>query len=507
MDAVEMIDVTKRFGPVVANEGVTFTARAGEVHALLGENGAGKSTLMSILAGLYRQDEGVVKINGEVVQFRSPRDAISHGVGMVYQHFMLVDSFTVAENAMLGQQRRGLQLDTTGIERELTALGTRYNLHVDPQAYIWQLSVGEQQRVEIVRLLYRGAKILIFDEPTAVLTPQEARDLLHTLRSMAAEGYCIIFISHHLDEVMEVADRVTVLRRGRVVTTVETSATSQRELARLMVGREVLMDVDRPPATTGDVVLDVRELAAQSDKNLPALHDVSLQVRAGEILGVAGVAGNGQRELAEVITGLRRATGGQVRIGGADMTNRSPREIIAAGVAHIPEDRMGTGLIGNLDLSDNSILKEYRRSPLARGLLLIRNAIAGFTDRLLADYNVAAPGRHVKVRLLSGGNQQKMLLARELSGEPQLLVAVHPTRGVDIGATESIQQLLLTQRARGSAILLISEDLHELLALSDRVAVLYGGRLMGVVDAATAAVEHLGPLMAGVPLSEAMANA
>jgi simple sugar transport system ATP-binding protein len=292
-----------------------------------------------------------------------------------------------------------------------------------------------------------------------------------------------------------------------VVTTVETSATNQRELARLMVGREVLMDVDRPSATTGDVVLDVRELAAQSDKNLPALHDVSLQVRAGEILGVAGVAGNGQRELAEVITGLRRATGGAVRIGGADMTNRSPREIIAAGVAHIPEDRMGTGLIGNLDLSDNSILKEYRRSPLARGLLLIRNAIAGFTDRLLADYNVAAPGRHVKVRLLSGGNQQKMLLARELSGEPQLLVAVHPTRGVDIGATESIQQLLLTQRARGSAILLISEDLHELLALSDRVAVLYGGRIMGVVDAATADVEHLGLMMAGVPLSEAMANA
>src|SRR5690242_6001271 len=497
MNAVEMTGITKRFAGVVANDAVNFTAQAGEVHALLGENGAGKSTLMSVLAGLYHPDAGTMAINGQPVQFRSPRDAIAHGVGMVYQHFMLVDSLTVAENAMLGQPARGLRLDTAGVEQELTRLSERYRLRVDPRARIWQLSVGEQQRVEILRLLYRGAKILIFDEPTAVLTPQEAADLVQTLRHMAAEGFCIIFISHKLDEVLAVADRITVLRRGRVVATTEARASDRRALARLMVGREVEFKVNRPAAAPGHVVLSVQGLQAHGDRGLPALAGVDLQICEGEILGVAGVAGNGQRELAEVITGLRLASGGQVRLWGREMTGRSPRQMVAAGVAHVPEDRIGTGLIPSLDIVDNLILKNYRQPPVAQGPFLNGYAADAFSDRLIVEYKIATPNRAVRVGLLSGGNQQKVLLARELAGEPKLLVAVHPTRGVDIGATEAIHQLLIAQRARGAAILLISEDLDELLALSDRIAVLYEGRVMGTVDAATADIAHLGLLMAG----------
>jgi simple sugar transport system ATP-binding protein len=496
MNAVEMTGITKRFAGVLANDAVNFTAQAGEVHALLGENGAGKSTLMSVLAGLYHPDAGTVAINGQPVQFRSPRDAIAHGVGMVYQHFMLVDSLTVAENAMLGR-RGGLRLDTARVEQELARLSERYRLRVDPRARIWQLSVGEQQRVEILRLLYRGAKILIFDEPTAVLTPQEAADLVQTLRHMAAEGFCIIFISHKLDEVLAVADRITVLRRGRVVATTDARSSDRHGLARLMVGREVEFKVNRPPATPGHAVLSVEGLRAQGDRGLPALAGVDLQICEGEILGVAGVAGNGQRELAEVITGLRPASGGQVRLWGRAMTGHSPRQMVAAGVAHVPEDRIGTGLIPSLDIVDNLILKNYRQPPVAQGPFLNGYAASAFSDRLIEEYNVATPGRTVRVGLLSGGNQQKVLLARELAGEPRLLVAVHPTRGVDIGATEAIHQLLIAQRARGAAILLISEDLDELLALSDRITVLYEGRIMGTVDAATADIAHLGQLMAG----------
>jgi simple sugar transport system ATP-binding protein len=497
MNAVEMTGITKRFAGVVANDAVNFTAQAGEVHALLGENGAGKSSLMSVLAGLYHPDVGTMAINGQPVQFRSPRDAIAHGVGMVYQHFMLVDSLTVAENAVLGRRGGGLRLDTAGVEQELARLSERYRLRVDPRARIWQLSVGEQQRVEILRLLYRGAKILIFDEPTAVLTPQEAADLVQTLRHMAAEGFCIIFISHKLDEVLAVADRITVLRRGRVVATTEARSSDRRGLARLMVGREVEFKVNRPAAAPGHVVLSVQGLQAHGDRGLPALAGVDLQICEGEILGVAGVAGNGQRELAEVITGLRPATGGHIRLWGREMTGRSPRQMVAAGVAHVPEDRIGTGLIPSLDIVDNLILKNYRQPPVAQGPFLNGYAADAFSDRLIEEYNVATPGRTVRVGLLSGGNQQKVLLARELAGEPKLLVAVHPTRGVDIGATEAIHELLMAQRARGAAILLISEDLDELLALSDRITVLYEGRIMGTVDAATADIAHLGLLMAG----------
>jgi simple sugar transport system ATP-binding protein len=503
-----MRDISKRFGPVIANDHVDFEASWGEVHALVGENGAGKSTLMSILAGLYRPDSGEVEIDGTPVRFRSPRDAIAHGIGMVYQHFMLVETFSVAENVVLGERRTGVHLETARVERELAELSENYGLGVDPRAKIWQLSVGEQQRVEILRLLYLGARILVFDEPTAVLTPQEARSLLRTLRGMAAQGFTVIFISHKLDEVLEVADRISILRRGHIVATTTPTATDRRTLARLMVGRELADLVEHPEdephevVALGGPVLELRGVTALGEKGLPALQDVNLEVLAGETLGIAGVAGNGQSELAETVTGLRHVTAGSIRIGGKTVTNRPAAEIARAGVAHIPEDRLATGLIGGMDISDNAILRDYDRPPLCSGPFLSNKAVATFTDRLIADHDVKTPGRWAKLRTLSGGNQQKLLLARELAGVPRLIVAVHPTRGVDIGATEAIHEALREQRARGAATLLISEDLDELLALSDRIAVLFDGRVMGILPARGADPEEIGLLMAGIGSQE-----
>jgi simple sugar transport system ATP-binding protein len=510
--AVAMRDISKRFGPVVANDHINFEAAWGEVHALIGENGAGKSTLMSILAGLYRPDRGQVEIDGTPVRFRSPRDAIAHGIGMVYQHFMLVEPFTVAENVVLGEQRSGVDLQTARVERELATLSESYSLGVDPRAKIWQLSVGEQQRVEILRLLYLGARILVLDEPTAVLTPQEAGSLVRTLRGMAKQGFSVVFISHKLDEVLEVADRVSVLRRGRVVATTTPAETDRRTLARLMVGRELADLVEHPAdepheaAAPREAVLELRGVSALGDKGLPALRNVDLEVRAGETLGIAGIAGNGQRELAEVVTGLRPATGGDVRIDGKLMTNRPAAEIARAGVAHIPEDRLATGLIGGMDLSENAILREYARPPLCSGPFLSDRAVASFTDRLIDDHDVKTPGRWAKLHTLSGGNQQKLLLARELAGQPRLIVAVHPTRGVDVGATEAIHGALRQQRARGAATLLISEDLDEILTLADRIAVLFDGRVMGILSARGANPEEIGLLMAGVASQESEAG-
>ena len=496
-----MVGITKRFGSVVANDNVTFSARRGEVHALIGENGAGKSTLMSVLAGMYRTDGGILRINGQEVAFRSPRDAIAHGIGMVYQHFMLVDSFTVTENVLLGQRESGLGLDIERTARELAELSRHYGLGVDPRAHIWQLSVGEQQRVEILRLLHRGARTLVFDEPTAVLTPQESEDLIRTLREMAAEGFCIIFISHKLDEVLAVADRITVLRRGTVAGTLDARTTTRPEIARMMVGRELagtlLNEADVTDHRLGEVVLDLRDVRAGGDKGLPALNGVSLEIRAGETLGIAGVAGNGQRELAEVITGLRPVEGGEIALKGKRITNRHPREIARAGVAHVPEDRLGTGLVGTLDLSNNAIMRTYREKPIARGPYLAARAIAHFADRLIGEYEVKTPGRSTRLRDLSGGNQQKLLIARELAGEPAAIVAVHPTRGVDVGASESIHGVLRAQRLRGAATLLISEDLDELLTLCDRIAVIYEGRIMGIVPSRQADPEQIGLMMAG----------
>lgn len=502
-EAVALVNISKRFGSVIANDGVTFVAHTGEVHALIGENGAGKSTLMNILAGMYRPDSGVLRIGGQVVDLRSPANAIALGVGMVYQHFMLIESFTVAENVMLGLPDTGIRLDTTHVENELRRLSDAYGLGIDPTASIWQLSVGEQQRVEIMRLLYRGAKILVLDEPTAVLTPQEAHALITTLRQMASEGFCVIFISHKLDEVEAVADRITVLRHGAVIDTIEAGSASRQELARMMVGRELasalLRDDELTAHRMGEVVLAIRDLTATNEKRLPALRGVSLDVHAGETVGIAGVAGNGQRELAEVITGLRPATSGSVMLDRREITNQHPRAIARAGVAHIPEDRLGTGLVGSLDLSSNAILRAYRQWPIARGPFLATRAIARFTDALIESYDVKTAGRSARVHDLSGGNQQKLLIARELAGEPRLIVAVHPTRGVDVGASEAIHDVLRAQRLRGAATLLISEDLGELLALSDRIAVIYEGRIMGIVAARDADPETLGLMMAGTP--------
>ncbi len=505
--AVEMRGIVKRFPGVIANDQVDLEVRAGEIHALLGENGAGKSTLMNVLCGLYRQDAGEIFLavggNGHLrrVDINSPRDAIDLCIGMVHQHFMLVPNQTVAENVILGLEQPRFALNMRQVEREILELSRQYRLQVDPTACIWQLSVGEQQRVEILKLLYRGADVLILDEPTAVLTPQESEELGHTLRRMAGEGKAVIFISHKLDEVTTFADRVTVLRDGKNVATVRTADTSKAELARLMVGREVFFHLDKDETEPGQAVLTLRDVEALSDKGLPCLRGVSLEVRSGEIVGIAGVAGNGQRELAEVITGLRKATGGCVSISECDTTNCSPREVIRQQVSHVPEDRLGMGLVPNLAVSDNIILKGYREPPLARGPFLDRLSIRNFVARLIEAFNIATPTQETAVRLLSGGNLQRTILAREISIVPRLMVAVHPTRGLDIGATESVRNLLLEQRENGAAILLISEDLDELLAISDRIAVMYEGEMMGIVPAEGADIEEVGLMMAGTKRS------
>jgi ABC-type uncharacterized transport system ATPase subunit len=508
--AVQMRGVTKRFPGVIANDKVNLTVRVGEIHALLGENGAGKSTLMSALCGLYRPDEGEIYLNTtgngqlRLVDINSPATAIDLGIGMVHQHFKLVYPQTVAENIILGLKGVPLTLNMAKVEKEIRELSQQYRLPVDPKAYIWQLSVGEQQRVEILKLLYRGADILILDEPTAVLTPQESEELGQTLRQMAGEGKAIIFISHKLDEVMAYADQVTVLRDGRNVATVEVAHTSKAELARLMVGREVLFRTEKDQVQPGPAVLSLQNVEALNDKGLPALREVSLEVCGGEILGLAGVAGNGQRTLTEVVTGLRKVTAGRVLVHGQDMTGQSSRAFIEAGVSHVPSDRLGMGLAGNLPVSDNLIMKAYRQHPLSSGPFLKNRLINNFAQKLVDAFQVITPNVDTPARMLSGGNQQKAILAREitagqkLSGDaPALLVAAYPTRGLDVGAIETVRRHLLEQRSRGVAILLLSEDLDELLTLADRIAVICEGRIMGIVTPDEADVEQLGLMMAG----------
>ena len=508
--AVAMRGITKRFPGVIANDQVNFDVRRGEIHALLGENGAGKSTLMSVLCGLYQPDEGAVYLarsdNGELERtvINSPRQAIEAGVGMVHQHFKLVAPQTVTENIIIGLTGIPFAPNMRRLEKEVEALGRQYRMPVDPRAAIWQLSVGEQQRVEILKLLYRGADILILDEPTAVLTPQESRELAHILRNMANEGKSIIFISHKLDEVIAYCDRVTVLRDGKHVATLNTQETDKAQLAKEMVGREVLFRVTKESAAPGAKVLELENVRALNNKGLPALRDVSLVIHSGEVLGVAGVAGNGQRELAEAITGLRPTTNGRITLNGREMTNQSSRHFIEAGVSHIPGDRLGMGLAGNLPVSDNLIMKAYRLPPIASGPFLAPGAIGRFARKLVAQFQVLTPGVSTPARLLSGGNQQKAILAREitagerLSGsDPALLVADHPTRGLDVGAIETVRQTLLEQQQTGTAVLFISEDLDELLAVSDRIAVLHGGEIMGVVKPAEVTLDELGLMMAG----------
>ncbi|MFN0154732.1 MAG: ABC transporter ATP-binding protein [Gaiella sp.] len=502
LPAVDMRGIGKRFPGVVANDDVDFQASVGEVHALLGENGAGKSTLSNILTGLYRADEGELRLYGRPVDFANPREALDAGVGMVHQHFRLVEPFTVAENIVLGDHRdvgRSFRLRTPEIERRVAELAERYGLAVDPRARVWQLSVGEQQRVEILKALYREARILILDEPTAVLTPQEAGALFVTLRAMAAEGRTVIFISHKLHEVMAVADRVTVLRGGRSVAERVVAETSREELAALMVGRDVETGARRERAhELGAPLLELAGVSAEGDRGLQALHDVSLTVHAGEILGVAGVAGNGQRELAEVVTGLRPARRGSVRVGGEQLSLGDPRRAIAAGIAHVPEDRLHTGVAPSLSIASNVVLKAYRGGGVSHGPFLRLRQIRDRALGLIHHYDVKAPGPHAPARQLSGGNLQKVVLGREFSGTPRLLVAAAPTRGLDIGAIEAVHGYLASAAENGVGVLLISEDLDEVMTLADRIVVMYEGHVVGETDAAHADVEQLGLLMAGV---------
>ncbi len=499
IEQMEMINIVKRFPGVLANDRVNFDIRSGEVHALLGENGAGKSTLMRILYGLYRQDEGEIHINKQPVSIESPVDAIRMGIGMIHQHFMLVESLTVAENVALGlPSSRGPLTDLDRVSERILELAEVYGLQVDPSAFIWQLAVGQQQRVEIIKALYRGAALLILDEPTAVLTPQEVDELFVTLKQMAKDGHALIFISHKLHEVLDICGRVTVLRDGRAIGTRSKVETNTAELARMMVGREVGLKPTRTEATIGEVRLALKDLWADSDRGTPALGGVNLEVRSGEILGLAGVSGNGQRELAEVVTGLRPATQGAVFLDDRDITGKSPSEVMASGLSYIPEERIRDGMVKEFSVAENLILREHTQKPYSHSSFLDFRAISQRSADLIQKFNVKTPSQETVVKNLSGGNIQKLLLARELSRKPRVLVASQPTRGLDIGATEYVHQQLLEQRAEGTATLLISEDLDEILALSDRVAVIYEGQIMGVVPSDQTTPEELGLLMAGV---------
>jgi general nucleoside transport system ATP-binding protein len=500
LNAVEMRGIVKRFPGVLANDQVDFDLRQGEVHALLGENGAGKSTLMNVLAGLYKPEEGAIFVDGKRVHFGSPRDAIAAGLGMIHQHFMLVPSQTVTENILLGLSKPRFFMPMAQLDNDVLALQEQYGLKVDPKARIWQISVGEQQRVEILKMLYRGAKVLIMDEPTAVLTPQEVEDLFATLRSMLARGHSIVFISHKLDEVLAIADRVTVLRHGKVTAAgLDAHQATKAQLAQLMVGRQVVFTVQKRPAQFGGVVLSAEAICAENDRGLQALRDFSLQVRAGEIVGIAGVAGNGQSELAQVLTGLRKCTCGRVLINGEDIANQDPRAAIKRHVAHVPEDRTHVGSSPGLSLADNLIMKSYRESPVSTGWVLNRPVIRKQAADLKTSYDIIAPSVDVQVRLLSGGNLQKAILAREMSAGPKLIVAVQPTRGLDVGAIEAVQQVLLREREQGTAILLISEELEELMTLSDRIIAIYEGRNMGELTPEEATLTEIGLMMAGTP--------
>jgi len=499
-----MRGVTKRFPGVLANDDVSFDVVAGEVHALLGENGAGKSTLMRMLYGLYRPDEGGIYIDGEQHVFRSPADAIRAGIGMIHQHFMLVPKLTVVENVALGlKSSREPRLDLDVVSARLRKLSQAYGLKVDPSGTVSHLSVGEQQRVEILKALYRGASLIILDEPTAVLTPQEVDDLFATLRRMVAEGHGLVFISHKLHEVMAISDRVSALRDGRMIGTRPTNSVTHDELARMMVGREVKPLIPQP-LQTGSVRLKITGLHAMNDRGIEALRGVDLEVRAGEIVGIAGVSGNGQREFAECVAGLRKTTAGAIVIDDEDVTHTSLLKRMEAAVAYIPEERMRDGVIEDFSVQENLFLRDHGSPRYARGIFLKISTMYARARELVSEFNVKTPGLDIPVKNLSGGNIQKLIMARELSREPKLLIAAQPTRGVDIGATEFIHQRLLEQRAAGKAILLISEDLDEIRSLSDRIAVMYEGRFMGVVERGQATVEEIGLIMAGIPMAEAM---
>jgi ABC-type uncharacterized transport system ATPase subunit len=478
---LEMRGITKRFPGVVADDHVDFDVRQGEVHALLGENGAGKSTLMNILYGLYKHDEGEIVVRGQNVSFGSARDAIDEGIGMVHQHFMLIPVMTVAENIVLAKEptEARVLLDYDEAVKRVREISTRFGLAVDPNALVENISVGQEQRVEILKALYRGAEILILDEPTAVLTPQEAGELFQIVRSLQAEGTSIIFISHKLNEVLEIADRITVLRRGKKIETVPREGATEEGLARMMVGREVLLRVEKPPAQVGDTLLEVRGLQVNDERRLPAVRDVSFAVRAGEIVGIAGVEGNGQSELIEAITGLRKVEGGEVAVGGRVIQHATARKMLNAGVGHIPEDRQRRGLVLEFSIAENIALHDYCYPPDSRWGWLFPRRLVQRARTLIREFDIRGGNPATRAAALSGGNQQKLVAAREVARDPKVLVAAQPTRGLDVGAIEYLHRRLVEERDKGRAILLVSLELDEIISLSDRILVMYEGRVVG----------------------------
>ncbi len=496
--AVELIGITKRFPGVVANRDVNLRVARGTVHAVVGENGAGKSTLMKTLYGMHRPDEGTIAIEGEQVVLHSPADAIARGVGMVHQHFMLADNFTVLENVVLGAEpRKGLGLDREFARQKIREIGARYGLEVDPDALVERLGVGDRQRVEIIKVLYRGARTLVLDEPTAVLVPQEVDELFHALEELKSQGLSIIFISHKLDEVLSVADDITVMRRGTTVATVDPKQVTSRQLAELMVGSELPSPQTSESTVTDRPVLEVTDLGLVDDDGRQLLEGIGFTIHAGEVLGIAGVEGNGQAELVEAIMGMRPASTGQIRLSGEDMTSWSTRRRREAGCGFIPEDRQRHGLLVASSLWENRVLGHQTRAPNRRGLLINRSGARADTRRIVREYDVRTPSIDVLASALSGGNQQKLIVGREMSGAPKLLIAAHPTRGVDVGAQAAIWDLLRAARAEGLAVLLISADLDELIGLSDTLTVILRGRLVADVDPSDVTPEQLGSAMTG----------
>jgi len=504
---LEAKGITKQFPGVLANDRVDFDLREGEVHALLGENGAGKSTLMNILYGLYKPDSGEIKVNGQPLLMSSPKEAINSGIGMVHQHFMLIPVFSVTENIMLGSetdhrvnktQAALARLDRKEVSQKVSALSDQYGFEIDPNALVGDLPVGVQQRVEIVKALYRKASILILDEPTAVLTPQEAEDLFRIVRGLTKRGVSVIFITHKLKEVLAIADRITVMRAGKVVGTAEPSNTTEQQLATLMVGREVILTVDKEKAAPKEDVLLVENLHVRDQRDLETVRGVSFHVRAGEVLGVAGVQGNGQTELAEALTGLRAVVSGKITLEGNDLTGKTPRKFTETGLAHIPEDRQKHGLVLSYTIADNLILCDYHKFPFSKRGVLQQGAIDTNARTLIKEYDVRTPSPYVAAGKLSGGNQQKVIVARELSRPVKLVIANQPTRGLDVGSIEYIHKEIISMRDSGVAVLLVSAELDEIMALSDRIAVMYRGEIVTTVDSGSVTREQLGLWMAGV---------
>lgn len=497
---LELKGITKRFPGVLANDNINLSLEKGEILALLGENGAGKTTLMNILYGLYSPDEGEILIRGKKVDIHDPNSAIEHGIGMVHQHFMLVPVFTVTENVMLGVEsvKYGVFLDRKKASERIREISQRFGLKVDPDAIVEDLSVGVQQRVEIIKVLYREADILIFDEPTAVLTPQEVEELFKVFQSLIDQGKSLIFITHKLNEVLEVADRIMVLRNGKAVGATTPSESTEASLASMMVGREVLLQVEKPPAMVGETVLEVEDLVVKDDRKLTTVKGISFQIQAGEILGVAGVQGNGQTELVEALTGLRPIENGQVRILGKDTTNGSPRSIREVGTAHVPEDRQRDGLVLTFPVADNLVLNTYYEPPFTQGITLKEKEIEKAALVRVNEFDVRTPNISVPASNLSGGNQQKVIVAREFSRPIKLLIASQPTRGLDVGSIEYIHAQIVKKRNDGCAVLLVSPELDEIMSLSDRIAVMFEGRFLAVLPAGEATRDGLGLLMAGV---------